>query len=81
MRTLLGTVVVASSMALSTAAWAQAKQDFTLINETGYALGEIYVAPSRSDNWEEDILGVMSWTVVSRSTFHSIAPTSDACGI
>ena len=54
----LGSVAVAASLALSPAAWAQqAKQDFTLVNKTGYALSEVYVSPTKSDDWEEDILG------------------------
>ncbi len=52
----LGAVVLASSVAAS-AAWGQAKQDFILVNKTGYALSEVFVSPSRSDDWEEDILG------------------------
>ena len=43
---------------VSTAASAQeAKQDFTLVNKTGYELGKVYVAPSKSDDWDDDILG------------------------
>ncbi|EDP65451.1 argininosuccinate lyase [alpha proteobacterium BAL199] len=57
MRALLGSMVVVSSMAMSAMAWGQAKQDFTLVNKTGYALSEVYVAPSKSDDWESDILG------------------------
>lgn len=34
-----------------------AKQDFALINRTGYELKEIYVSPSKADDWQEDILG------------------------
>ena len=33
------------------------KQDFDLINATGYTIAELYVAPSSSNNWEEDVLG------------------------
>ncbi|MGQ3017804.1 argininosuccinate lyase [Phenylobacterium sp.] len=32
-------------------------QDFTLTNATGYTIEQVYVAPSRSDNWEEDVMG------------------------
>ena len=35
----------------------EAKQDFTLVNKTGYDLSEVYVSPSKSNNWEEDVLG------------------------
>ena len=38
MRIFLGAMVVVSSMTMSAVAWAQAKQDFTLVNKTGYAL-------------------------------------------
>jgi hypothetical protein len=42
----------------STAALAQAQQDFTLVNGTGYRIDEVYVAPTKSDDWEEDVLGL-----------------------
>ena len=35
---------------------AEAKQDFTLVNKTGYELSEIYVSPSKSNNWQDDVL-------------------------
>jgi len=35
----------------------EAKQDFTLINKTGYELKEIYVGPTKSDDWGSDIMG------------------------
>ena len=50
----------AAGLALTAAqsAYAQeAKQDFTLSNRTGYELKEVYVAPSASDDWENDVLG------------------------
>lgn len=33
------------------------KQDFDLVNATGYTIAEVYVAPSSSDEWEEDVMG------------------------
>lgn len=33
------------------------EQDFTLSNGTGYTIEQVYVAPSRSDDWEEDVMG------------------------
>lgn len=33
------------------------EQDFTLRNRTGVEIHELYVAPSKSNEWEEDILG------------------------
>src|SRR3546814_7470638 len=38
-------------------AWGQGKQDFTLINKTGYALSELYVSPNDEEDWQEDVLG------------------------
>jgi hypothetical protein len=44
--------------ALAGAASAQeAKQDFKLVNKTGYELKELYVSPSKSDDWQDDVLG------------------------
>jgi len=46
------------SLALATPAGAEdAKQDFTLVNQTGYELKEVYVSPTKADDWQEDILG------------------------
>ena len=48
----------AAILGLATPAMAQdAKQDFQLVNATGYELKALYVAPSTSDDWEEDVLG------------------------
>jgi hypothetical protein len=35
----------------------QNKQDFTLHNETELEIKEVYISPTGSDEWEEDILG------------------------
>jgi hypothetical protein len=35
----------------------ESKQDFKLVNKTGYEIKEVYVSPSKSTDWEEDILG------------------------
>jgi hypothetical protein len=40
-----------------TACAAEAKQDFELVNKTGYEIKHVYVSPSKSDDWEEDVLG------------------------
>ena len=36
---------------------ADAKQDFSLVNKTGYEIKEVYVSPSKSNDWQEDVLG------------------------
>lgn len=48
---------LAATILFPSVASAQAKQNFTLVNNTGYTISEVYVAPSKSDSWEEDILG------------------------
>ena len=47
----------ALSALLAASAFAQGKQDFTLHNDTGVEINELYVSPHSSDDWEEDILG------------------------
>ncbi len=32
-------------------------QDFTLVNDTGVEIHAVFVSPTKSDDWEEDILG------------------------
>lgn len=41
---------------------AQARQAFTLHNKTGYTISEVYVSPSATADWEEDVLG---WDVLT----------------
>ena len=43
-------------LAYATAAFA-GKQDFTLVNNTGADISEIYISSAAVDNWEEDLLG------------------------
>ncbi|GLS42095.1 hypothetical protein [Methylobacterium brachythecii] len=38
-------------------AMAQAKQDFTIVNKTGYQIDEVYVGPVSSSNWGKDVMG------------------------
>jgi hypothetical protein len=51
-------VIALSIGGTSGAAFAEdAKQDFRLGNKTGYELKELYVSPSKSDDWQDDVLG------------------------
>jgi hypothetical protein len=49
----LGALLVAAVPAAA----AEAKQDFVVVNKTGYDIKELYVSPSKSDDWQEDVLG------------------------
>jgi hypothetical protein len=58
MRTLFVAAVATALLASAAPAGADdAKQDFRLINKTGYELKALYVSPSKADDWQEDILG------------------------
>jgi hypothetical protein len=49
--------VLGAALLAPAAAGAQGRQDFVLLNNTGYTITEVYVSASRTDDWEEDILG------------------------
>jgi len=34
-----------------------APQDFTLVNDTGYEIKNVYISPTSSDDWGDDVLG------------------------
>lgn len=58
MRTLLFASLAAAAVVCSAPAFAEdAKQDFKLVNRTGYELKALYVSPSKADEWQDDILG------------------------
>jgi hypothetical protein len=51
-------IVCAIAFTLSaSAAFAQADQDFTLVNGTDYVIDEVYVAPNTGKTWGSDIMG------------------------
>jgi hypothetical protein len=56
-RTLLPIVVLAAFALTAPVMADDAKQDFKLVNATGYELKALYVSPSKSDDWGDDILG------------------------
>ncbi len=43
--------------AFSSAAFAQGRQDFVLVNKTGYEISEVYVSTTKTSNWEENVIG------------------------
>ncbi|MEY2557583.1 MAG: hypothetical protein QOE34_1008 [Verrucomicrobiota bacterium] len=52
--------------------FAEGKQDFTLHNETGKTIKEVYVGPSSSEEWGDDVMGkdVVADGTSVRITFH-----------
>jgi hypothetical protein len=51
---LFATLFISSLFA--TQVQAEAQQDFKLVNKTGYTIAELYVSPSKINNWQEDVL-------------------------
>ena len=53
------TLAAIASAALLFAAQAAlaGKQDFTIVNKTGYTINELYVSSAKSDDWGSDVLG------------------------
>ncbi len=47
----------ASNSANNSTSSSDAKQDFTLVNQTGVEIDKVYISPHDSNDWEEDILG------------------------
>lgn len=43
-------------LAVAPVAKAESAMDFTLVNDTGYQINEVYISPSASDEWGENIL-------------------------
>ncbi|WP_245593413.1 hypothetical protein [Azospirillum halopraeferens] len=54
---LAAATLMSLTLAAPVGALAQGKQDFSLVNRTGYTISEVYVSPSASNDWEEDVLG------------------------
>ncbi|MDD4905624.1 MULTISPECIES: hypothetical protein [Methylobacter] len=54
---LLVGITALTASAASSVVVAEAKQDFTLVNKTGYTIDQVYVSPNATDNWLDDVLG------------------------
>jgi hypothetical protein len=78
MRRLLLTAAFAGLMLAGPVIAEEAKQDFQLVNSTGYELKALFVAPSKSDNWEEDVLGQDVLADGQAVTIH-FKPTTNTC--
>ncbi len=57
MRRILWILTLTAILGLAVSANVYAgKQDFTLVNQTGTAIEELYISPTQSDDWKENIL-------------------------
>lgn len=58
MKRLVTAACVAVAIAGSAVVMAQGRQDFVLYNKIGQKIVELYISPTSTDEWEEDVLGV-----------------------
>jgi len=54
--TFIALLTLALSLVTSARADEELNLDFDLVNKTGWGIKEVYVSPSASDDWEENIL-------------------------
>lgn len=75
---LLVGITALTASAASTVVVAEAKQDFTLVNKTGYTIDQVYVSPSAANDWLDDVLGqdVLEDGQKANIKFHS---SNDIC--
>lgn len=58
MKTMFAAAALGLGLAFAAPVVAQeARQDFELVNKTGYDISHVYVSPTKSNDWEEDVLG------------------------
>ncbi|MCZ8315447.1 hypothetical protein [Phreatobacter sp.] len=57
MRALLLAAFAALFLSVAGEANAQARQDFAIVNQTGYTIDEVYVSPTSANNWGDDLMG------------------------
>ena len=55
--TRIGFAAAALLACLAAAPAMAGQQDFVLVNQTGYTIQQVYVSPSDTRSWEEDVLG------------------------
>jgi hypothetical protein len=57
MRNSVYALVVAIAVAATAIPALAGKQDFVLVNKTGLTIAEVYVSSSKTNDWQEDVLG------------------------
>lgn len=64
-------VLIAGLAAMPTAGQAGTELDFALVNKTGYPIEEVYLSPSGTSDWQENVISgdVLEDTQVGRIAF------------
>jgi hypothetical protein len=57
MKKIISRLAIAAAFASIATIASASDADFKLVNKTGYEIDSVYVAPSSSDNWGNDIMG------------------------
>src|SRR6476620_7002684 len=69
-RTAVSIAAALAFASLPSVAAAQGRQDFRLTNANGYDIAEVYVAPTSSDDWEDDVMGEDTLDDAQNVTIH-----------
>lgn len=70
--------LIAAAALAAAAAPLAAEESFYVVNRTGYTVEQIYLAPTRTDNWEEDVLDEL--TLDDGETFKiDMSRSEDVC--
>ncbi len=56
-------IALAMMIGMISSATADSNLDFTLVNKTGYAIKEVYIAPSSQEEWTEEDKNVLPRTL------------------
>jgi hypothetical protein len=78
-RTLASIAAVASVMLLAPTLASAAPQDFELVNNTGYELKNLFIAPTTSNDWQEDVLGQDTLATGTTLTIHFPGGRGETC--
>jgi hypothetical protein len=78
MKTILFAAAAFGALALTGTSALAGEQDFALVNATGYEISELYMAPTESSDWQEDVLGQDTLGDGQQANI-SFSRDSDAC--
>jgi hypothetical protein len=78
-RTLASLAAVAAVMVFSPTLASAAPQDFTLVNDTGYELKSLFISPTTSNDWQDDVLGADTLATGASLEIHFPGGRGETC--
>jgi hypothetical protein len=79
LRTLAAATVAATLLTLAPAIASAAPQDFALTNSTGYDIKSVFISPTASDEWGDDVLGQDELANGAEATIHFPGGRGETC--